>query len=427
MKVGEDDMEENLRAILVGVNINDSYYFYESFNELKELSKACNITPVSSIIQNLKELNSTFYVGNGKVSQIKEEALEFKADLVIFNNELSPSQLRNLESKLDIPILDRTALILEIFAIRAHTKEAKLQVEVAKLKYMLPRLVGLHESLGRQGGKAGISNKGSGETKLELDRRRIENKINELNKQLQSLEVQRNIQTRKRKNSNLPLISLVGYTNSGKSTILNTLLDIYGDDESKKVFQQDMLFATLDTSVRKIKITKNKTLLVSDTVGFIRELPHGLIKAFRSTLDEVKNADILLHIVDFSDEKFEENIKVTNETLKEIGADNIPVIYVYNKCENKLKNLPVIKYDSIYISAKEKVGIEEVIGMVSKKVFSKYIKCKFLFPFEKGNILSYLNTKYNILNINYTQEGTIIELECAEEDYNKYKDFILKE
>lgn len=427
MKVGEDDMEENLRAILVGVNINDSYYFYESFNELKELSKACNITPVSSIIQNLKELNSTFYVGNGKVSQIKEEALEFKADLLIFNNELSPSQLRNLESKLDIPILDRTALILEIFAIRAHTKEAKLQVEVAKLKYMLPRLVGLHESLGRQGGKAGISNKGSGETKLELDRRRIENKINELNKQLQSLEVQRNIQTRKRKNSNLPLISLVGYTNSGKSTILNTLLDIYGDDESKKVFQQDMLFATLDTSVRKIKITKNKTLLVSDTVGFIRELPHGLIKAFRSTLDEVKNADILLHIVDFSDEKFEENIKVTNETLKEIGADNIPVIYVYNKCENKLKNLPVIKYDSIYISAKEKVGIEEVIGMVSKKVFSKYIKCKFLFPFEKGNILSYLNTKYNILNINYTQEGTIIELECAEEDYNKYKDFILKE
>lgn len=417
-------MEEDLRAVLVGANINDSYFFYESFKELKELAKACGIKPVASIIQNLNEPNSTFYVGSGKIEEIKENIKKENANVVIFNNELSPSQLRNLESKIGVGILDRTSLILEIFAIRAKTKEAKLQVEIAKLKYMLPRLVGLHESLGRQGG--GLNNRGSGEKKLELDRRKIENKIVELNKQLEELTVQKDIQSRKRKNSNLPLISLVGYTNAGKSTILNTLIDIYGDDVSKKVFEENMLFATLETSVRKIKLKDNKKLLISDTVGFIRELPHGLVKAFRSTLDEVKNADLLLHVIDLSDDKFEENIKVTNDTLKEIGADNIPVIYVYNKAELKYDSLPIINDNNIYISAKNKIGIEELITLASRYLFSDYISCKMLIPFKNASILSYLNEKYSIESTKYVDSGYIISVKCSKQDHNRYKQFIIE-
>ena len=271
-------------------------------------------------------------------------------EVTFVHNELSPSQLKNIESKLNIPILDRTSLILEIFAIRAKTKEAKLQVEVARLKYMLPRLVGLHTSLGRQGGGSSVSNKGSGEKKIELDRRKIEDRINKLNNELAELSTIREIQHRKRKDSELPLVSLVGYTNAGKSTLLNTLIDLSSEDEDKKVFEEDMLFATLETSVRRIKLKDNKEFLLSDTVGFIRELPHGLIKAFRTTLDEVRNADLLLHVIDYSDDDFEENINITNATLKEIGASDIPVIYVYNKAELREETLPIVKDNSIYIS-----------------------------------------------------------------------------
>ena len=298
-------MEEKEKALLVGVNLNDEFYFFKSMNELEELANACDMECVGRVVQNLSNINSAFYVGTGKILEIQEKIRECKPDVVIFNNELSPSQLKNIESKLNIPILDRTSLILEIFAIRAKTKEAKLQVEVARLKYMLPRLVGLHTSLGRQGGGSSVSNKGSGEKKIELDRRKIEDRINRLNKELAELSTIREIQHRKRKDSEVPLVSLVGYTNAGKSTLLNTLIDLSSEDDTKKVFEEDMLFATLETSVRRIKLKDNKEFLLSDTVGFIRELPHGLIKAFRTTLDEVRNADLLLHVIDYSDDDFE--------------------------------------------------------------------------------------------------------------------------
>ena len=307
-------MEEKEKALLVGVNLNDEFYFFKSMNELEELAKACDMECVGRVVQNLSNINSAFYVGTGKILEIQEKIRECKPDVVIFNNELSPSQLKNIETKLNIPILDRTSLILEIFAIRAKTKEAKLQVEVARLKYMLPRLVGLHTSLGRQGGGSSVSNKGSGEKKIELDRRKIEDRINKLNKELAELSTIREIQHRKRKDSEVPLVSLVGYTNAGKSTLLNTLIDLSSEDDTKKVFEEDMLFATLETSVRRIKLKDNKEFLLSDTVGFIRELPHGLIKAFRTTLDEVRNADLLLHVIDYSDDDFEENINITNAT-----------------------------------------------------------------------------------------------------------------
>ena len=366
-------MEEKQKVLLVGVNLNDEFYFFKSMSELEELVKACQMLPIGSIVQNLKEINSAFYVGSGKLEEIKDKINELHPDLVVFNNELSPSQLKNLELKLDIQILDRTSIILNIFALRAKTNEAKMQVEIAKLRYMLPRLSGLHLSLGRQGGGSGFSNKGSGEKQIELDRRIIEDRISKLNKELSEIETRRNIQRRKRSDSQIPLVSLVGYTNAGKSTLLNALVDLSLSDESKKVYEEDMLFATLETSIRKIKIKDGKEFLLSDTVGFIRELPHMLIKAFRSTLDEVKNSDLLLHVVDFSDEDYEENIRVTNSTLKEIGADNIPVIYVFNKCDkvNDTK-LPYVDGNKVCISAKNNIGINELINVISNNIFKGY-------------------------------------------------------
>lgn len=420
-------MEEK-KVLLVGVNLNDEFYFFKSMSELEELVKACQMLPIGSVVQNLKEINSAFYVGSGKLEEIKDKINELHPDLVVFNNELSPSQLKNLELKLDIQILDRTSIILNIFALRAKTNEAKMQVEIAKLRYMLPRLSGLHLSLGRQGGGSGFSNKGSGEKQIELDRRIIEDRISKLNKELSELDTRRNIQRRKRSDSQIPLVSLVGYTNAGKSTLLNTLVDLSLSDESKKVYEEDMLFATLETSIRKIKIKDGKEFLLSDTVGFIRELPHMLIKAFRSTLDEVKNSDLLLHVVDFSDEDYEENIRVTNSTLKEIGADNIPVIYVFNKCDkvNDTK-LPYVDGNKVYISAKNNTGINELINVISNNIFKEYVTCKMEIPFKRGDIVSYLKEKYDFISTQYTNDGTLIEICLNKKDYGKYKNYIIEE
>lgn len=421
-------MEEKQKVLLVGVNLNDEFYFFKSMSELEELVKACQMLPIGSVVQNLKEINSAFYVGSGKLEKIKDKINKLHPDLVVFNNELSPSQLKNLELKLNIQILDRTSIILNIFALRAKTNEAKMQVEISKLRYMLPRLSGLHLSLGRQGGGSGFSNKGSGEKQIELDRRIIEDRISKLNKELSEIETRRNIQRRKRSDSEIPLVSLVGYTNAGKSTLLNTLVDLSLSDESKKVYEEDMLFATLETSIRKIKIKDGKEFLLSDTVGFIRELPHMLIKAFRSTLDEVKNSDLLLHVVDFSNEEYEENIRVTNSTLKEIGADNIPVIYVFNKCDevNDIK-LPYVDGNKVYISAKNNIGINELINVISNNIFKEYVTCKMEIPFKRGDIVSYLKEKYDFISTQYTNDGTLIEICLNKKDYGKYKNYIIEE
>lgn len=414
------------KVLVVGVNLNDDYYFYKSINELEELVKACNMMCVGRVTQNLDKINSTFYVGNGKIDEINEKIQELNVDVVVFNNELTPSQFRNISSKLKVEILDRTGVILEIFAKRAKTKEARIQVEVANLKYMLPRLKGLHSNLGRQGAGAGLSNKGSGEKKIELDRRTIESRINKLENEIKEIEVSRKAQRRKRDESATFLVSLVGYTNAGKSTLMNSMIDIFSLKDDKKVYEEDMLFATLDTSIRNIKTQDGKEFLLSDTVGFIRELPSELIKAFRTTLDEVKSADLLLHVIDLSDDEYEENINVTNNTLKEIGADNIPVIYVFNKAELVKDKLPIVKDDKIYISAKEKIGINELTDLIIKKAFENYITCKMKIPFNRSSIISYLKDKYSFNHIEYVEDGTVIILECSRSDYNKYVEYVVE-
>lgn len=419
-----ENKEENEKAIIVGANINEKY-FEVKLEELKELALACDIDVVHTITQNLDHINSALYIGTGKVEEVKEYIANNHVDLVIFDNELSPSQIKNLQNALDIKILDRTALILQIFARRAKTKEAKLQVEVASLEYMLPRLVGLNSSLGRQSGKSGFSNKGTGEKQIELDRRKIEARLVELNKELKNIENERKIQRRKREVSDIPLVCLVGYTNAGKSTILNMLIEKYMKDESKKVLEKDMLFATLDTSVRKITVENNKTFLLSDTVGFVSNIPHNLIKAFRSTLEEVKKASLLVHVVDYSDENYLKNIEVTNNTLKEIGAENIPIIYAFNKSDLMHIKIPKVEEDIVYMSASNKIGDIELIELISKKVFGDYIKTKMLIPYDKGNIYSYLKQNAIIEKTEYIEEGTLLILKVKEKDYNKYKEYVI--
>lgn len=416
-------MEEIEKALLVAVNVNNQKYFLNSVEELRNLTYACNMDVLEVVVQNLENVNNATYIGSGKIKEVKELAKEMKADLIIFNNELSPSQLRNLQKEIQLPILDRTGLILQIFSKRAQTKEAKLQVEVAKLQYMLPRLVGLHSSLGRQGGGSGISNKGSGEKKLELDRRKIEDKISELNKELKNIENERNVQRKQREKNGIPLVSLAGYTNAGKSTLMNALVDIYKKDESKKVEEKNMLFATLDTSVRNITLPDKKEFLLSDTVGFISELPHGLVKAFRSTLEEIRQADLILEVVDFADENYKQHIEVTNRTLNELGADKIPLVYVYNKAELILEKLPKVEDNAIYISASNKIGIEELVNIIKEKVFGNFIKTKLLIPYDRGDIVAHFNKNATIQKIEYLESGTLLFVECKISDYNKYKEF----
>lgn len=357
---------ERERALLLGINLHDGEDFERSMEELSALTKACEMEPVGNIVQNLAKPYQVLYMGKGKLLEVKEYLEEADIDVLIFDRSLTPTQLRNLQEMLDRPILDRTTLILEIFAVRAKTREAKLQVESARLQYVLPRLVGMHKALSRQGGGSGLANKGAGEKKLELDRRRIEKRIQELSKELNKIERERITQQKRRQKSPIPRVALVGYTNAGKSTLMNRILDQYTRDASKKVLEKDMLFATLDTTVRRIQTSPQKAFLLSDTVGFIHHLPAGLVKAFRSTLEEAKEADLLLHVLDCSDEAFLEQRKVTEETLKELGAGDIPVIYVYNKADRCMEagTFPVIRRERIYLSARTGQGITELTEMI---------------------------------------------------------------
>jgi GTP-binding protein HflX len=418
---------EKEKGILVGVQLPSYVNFEYSMEELENLAFACEIEVVAQVTQKLPQVNRSFYVGKGKMEEIEQIISMTQADLVITNDELSPSQIRNLERKLDIKVIDRTMLILEIFAQRAKTKEAQLQVEVALLEYMLPRLTGKGVYLDRQGGGAGFKNRGAGETKLELDRRKIKTRIASLNKELEAVVSQRKTQRKQRQKSGIPIVSLVGYTNAGKSTIMNAMVKRFISATHKEVFEKDMLFATLDTSVRQIKLPDNKSFLLTDTVGFVDKLPHYLIKAFRSTLEIVAEADLLIHVVDCSNPQFEELMYITNQTLKEIGMEDIPMIYAYNKADLANLPFPKVENDIVYLSAKQSVGIDELVQLIRSRIFQDYVQCEMLIPFEQGNLLSYLNKNTTILSTSYEPIGTKLLLECKISDYHKYQEFVVRE
>ncbi len=413
------------RALLVGLDIGDEEDFEASMEELASLAEACMMDVVGIITQRLSMVNKGLYIGTGKVEEVKEYARDIKADIIIFDNALSPSQIRNLQREIDMPIMDRTSLILDIFSQRAKTKEAKLQVETARLQYMLPRLSGMGAALSRQGGTSGSgSNKGTGEKKLELDRRRIENRITELKRELDELTIKRETQRKKRQNSAIPQVSLVGYTNAGKSTLMNRMVERYIGDKEKLVLEKDMLFATLETSVRNIDSGNNRPFYLADTVGFIHKLPHGLIKAFRSTLEEVKNADLLLMVIDFSDENYKQQIEVTKETLKEIEAGDIPIIYVYNKADLCMDTIPKVQDNQIYMSAKSGQGLEELINMLTDILYAGNSTEKFLIPYHMGQVASYLIENGSVISQEYLENGIELVVNCRQMDKEKYKEFI---
>ncbi len=418
-------MEDRERVLLVGVDTGEEADFERNMEELGELAKACYMQVVGVITQKLEQVNKALYVGSGKVREIIECAEENDAQLVIFDDALSPSQLRNLQDALQLPVLDRTSLILDIFALRAQTKEAKLQVETARLQYLLPRLVGMHDALSRQGGGSGsLSNKGSGEKKLELDRRKIEHRISELRKELEEVSRERQVQRKRRLNSRTPQVSLVGYTNAGKSTIMNRMVERFCDNEEKKVLEKDMLFATLETSVRNIETGDHKPFFLVDTVGFIHKLPHGLVKAFHSTLEEVKYADLLLQIIDFSDPQYKQHMEVTRDTLNQLGAGDIPMIYVYNKSDRVGIVYPKVVDNHVYISAVEGIGLDELIELIKTQVYADNINCNLLIPYSDGGVASYFMENATVLQQEYKEDGVWLSVNCYKQDAEKYAKYV---
>lgn len=415
-------MEERQKVLLIGADTGEDEEFETSMRELSGLAEACMLQVVGIITQKLETVNKAFYIGSGKVAEARAFAEDVGAEAAVFDNALSPSQMRNLQDELHMPVMDRTFLILDIFSRRARTREAKLQVETARLQYMLPRLVGMRESLSRQGGATGsLSSKGAGEKKLELDRRKIEHRITELKKELEEVSVEKEIQRKKRVRSDVPRVCMVGYTNAGKSTLMNGMVSEYIGDESKQVFEEDMLFATLETSVRLISRGDNRAFFLSDTVGFIHKLPHGLIQAFRSTLDEVREADLLVHVVDFSDENYKRHIKVTEETLRDMGAGDIPVIYVYNKVDLCSRKIPAGSENRIYMSAKSREGIAALTEMITRLLYAENSTEQYLVPYDQGRILACLREIGNVISQEYLENGVHLVVNCRQREHEKYR------
>ena len=439
---GEDDIlstrlqnDEKEPVLLVGVwtyagqDYESEDAFLHSMDELAELAKACAMEPVMTVTQKLPKADQALYVRQGKAEEIRYIVEDQSVSRVLFNDTLSPSQLRNLQKLLGVPVTDRTRLILEIFERRARTREAKLQVALAKLQYLRPRLIGLWETQNRQGGASGsLSSKGEGEKQLEIDRRTIDHRLSELRRELTLVSRERETQRKKRSRSQLPSVALVGYTNAGKSTIMNAMIDRWGDASSadnKKVFEENMLFATLDTSIRQIRVENGRSFLLSDTVGFIQSLPTSLVEAFHSTLEEAARADLIVQVVDGSDPHCGSHLITTDETLVSLGAGHIPRITVYNKSD--LRD-PQIDYprrgmretdiggeanENVYISAREPDSIELLTRVILEKLERGDVQREFLIPYAKGNVQAFLTQNARVDACEYRDDGIGMKVSCS--------------
>ncbi len=382
----------------------------ESLDELEELAQTAGVETLGKIIQNRDKVHPKHYLGKGKVEELKEMVIELGANAVICDDELTSVQMKHLEAELEVKILDRTLLILDIFAGRAVSSEGKIQVELAQLKYRSARLMGIGASMSRQGG--GIGSKGPGEKKLEIDKRHIQDRIVELNKELKEVEKHRELLRTSRVKNSLPVVALVGYTNAGKSTLLNKLTDA-------NVLAEDKLFATLDTTARKIELPNGSKVILVDTVGFIQKLPHTLVKAFRATLEESKYADILVHVVDSASKIRNEQIVTVEQTLKELKADDKPMILTFNKIDREDIQYPLPDaksyYSKVEISAKQGIALDELGAEIEKTLQSLRTPMKVLIPFSEGSMSSLIYNKCEIISEEYVENGTLFEIYANED------------
>ena len=390
-----------------------------SLDELERLLNTAGANACAKVIQVKDSYDPRTCIGKGKVNELSELCKANNIKLVVFDFELSPMQIRNLESDIgDVTVIDRSMLILDIFALHATSGEGKLQVELAQLKYSAPRLTGHGVELSRQGG--GIGSRGPGESKLETDRRHLHEKVVALEAKLSELEHNRAVMRAQRDRSGLPKIAIVGYTNAGKSTLLNKITNA-------GVLAEDKLFATLDATTRKFILSSGETVLLTDTVGFIRKLPHHLVKAFRSTLDEVKFADILLIVVDINDSEAKSQLEVTEEVISELGAGEKPRIYVYNKCDVlSQSNLPFLDGNSVAVSAKTGEGIETLLSKIESVLRESKKEYNLLIPYSAQSKVNQIYNEYTVIDTEYTDDGILIKCVLDEKGYGMYKAFVIK-
>ena len=421
--------QDEYKAILVGLQRDREEDISYSMEELKGLAEAANAEVLGMMTQNLERPNTATLIGKGKVEELAELVKNMEADTVIFNDELSGMQLRNLEDALDVRVIDRTILILDIFADRASSREGKLQVELAQLQYRMPRLIGFGKSLSRLGG--GIGTRGPGEKKLETDRRHIEKRMLDIKAELDQIKNTRSVQRARREKNEVPVVALVGYTNSGKSALMNRILakTEKNEEERKIVFEKNMLFATLDVAQRSVIMDSNHQFILIDKVGFVSKLPHSLVNAFKATLEEVTYADLLIHVVDSSYENHDFHINVTDKVLAEIGAGGKERILAFNKIDlvDPETVIPRPGTENIFISAKHDIHVDELLDMIRSKIFSDEVTCCMMIPYTRGDITSYLCDKAEVAVMDYQADGTYFKLTLKNADYQKYKEYEIDE
>ena len=425
-KLITENIESAERAILCGVHTGTvdtlSDTTDETIAELERLADTAGAETVGYMIQNKSQIEKSTYIGEGKIEELKNACSELCANLVIFDDELSPVQIRNLEDKLSIRVIDRSMLILDIFARHAVTGEGKIQVELAQLKYLLPRLTGMGSKMSRLGG--GVGTRGPGETKLETDRRHIHRRITHLKEELEDVKKHRELLRARRKKENRYMVAIVGYTNAGKSTILNRLT---GAD----VLAQDKLFATLDPTIRGLTLSDKREIMLVDTVGFIRKLPHHLIEAFKSTLEEAVYADLLMVVADGADTEVDMHMTIVSKLLSDIGAGEKPKLVVFNKSDliPDDKNLTVLSNGApfVEISAKEGTGIDKLLLSLEDLVPGKKRKTSLLIPYSAGQILSQIHETQTVIDESYEACGTLVNALLDAVSYSKYREYIVEE
>lgn len=409
------------RALLIGADVGE-YDAQQSIEELAELAETAGAEVVGTLVQKLPSINNATYIGKGKLQDVKWQCAAEDIDLLIVDDELTGAQLRNIEEETGVSVVDRTMLILDIFAGRARSNEGKLQVELAQQRYLLPRLIGLGKQLSRQGG--GIGTRGPGESKLESDRRHIRRRIESLERELAAMEQRRaRIRERRSKNSVLT-IAIVGYTNVGKSTLLNLLTDA-------GVLAKNQLFATLDPTARELKLPDGQTAVLIDTVGLLRRLPHQLIEAFKSTLEEAASADLIWNICDASNEAVMEQLQVTRELLNELGCGDIPTVTVYNKMDLVQDQSIVAPNETgarntVFISAKENTGIPTLLNATAKCLAETVRRVSLLLPYSEGSLLDLIRRQGNVLREEYQNEGTFIEATIDRKLFSRVEAYIVK-